>query len=400
LKNNAPKLRFPEFIDDWKTVEFQDVFLEENDRTNELDKYPLYSLTVESGVTPKSERYERSFLVKNETDNYKIVRNNRFVYNPMNLTIGAVSKHNGSQDVSVSGYYNIFKIKPGFNSDFMEMYIKSHRMINLYRVIATGSLIEKQRVHYSQFIKLKQPLPSLAEQNKIGNLFKQIDTKILKQQEKIEQLEQFKKGMIKRIFSQEIRFKDNGQEFPEWEKVPIKKILSEVVEKTTVNNEYEVLSSTTIGLFRQKDYFNRDIASSDNTGYKILRKGQLVFSPQNLWMGNINYNKSFEVGIVSPSYKIFKINNGFNKELIGFVLKTSKMMYEYMISSEQGASIVRRNLDLDMFYSIKLNLPASELEQRKIANYLSLLDQKLEKEKEKLEFLKVMKKGYLQQMFI
>ena len=68
----------------------------------------------------------------------------------------------------------------------------------------------------------------------------------------------------------------------------------------------------------QKEYFNRSIASDDNSGYKILKKNQIVFSPQNLWMGNINYNNKYEIGIVSPSYKVFDINKKFDKDYISY----------------------------------------------------------------------------------
>ena len=76
-------------------------------------------------------------------------------------------------------------------------------------------------------------------------------------------------------------------------------------EKSTSSGQHEVLSSTKDNIVLQSEYFNREIASKDNTGYKILRIHQLVFSPQNLWLGNINVNTKYEVGIVSPSYKIY-----------------------------------------------------------------------------------------------
>src|SRR5699024_9859578 len=134
--------------------------------------------------------------------------------------------------------------------------------------------------------------------------------------------------------------------------------------------------------------------------YKILRKGQVVLSPQNLWMGNINYNNLFEIGIVSPSYKIFQINKKFNKEIIGFLLKTPRMLYEYMISSEQGASVVRRNLDMNLFYSIKVKIPNSQLEQQKIGNFFKQLDDTISLHEQELETLKQTKKAFLQKMFV
>lgn len=93
----------------------------------------------------------------------------------------------------------------------------------------------------------------------------------------------------------------------EWKELSFKQLLKEINEKTTENNQHEILSSTKEGIFTQKEYFaDRNVASKDNTGYKILRKNQIVLSPQNLWMGNINVNTEFDIGIVSPSYKIYE----------------------------------------------------------------------------------------------
>ena len=117
-------------------------------------------------------------------------------------------------------------------------------------------------------------------------------------------------------------------------------ILIERTEKSTINDQYEILSSTIKGIFSQRDYFSKDIASENNIGYKILHKGDIVLSPQNLWMGNINYNDKFDFGIVSPSYKVFAISKEFDCLYVAFLLKTHRSLYSYRSISEQGASIV------------------------------------------------------------
>ena len=148
------------------------------------------------------------------------------------------------------------------------------------------------------------------------------------------------------------------------------------MEKSTERNQYEVLSSTISGIFSQKEYFNKEIASSDNTGYKVIRRGDLVISPQNLWMGNINYNDRFEAGIVSPSYKVFSINEMFDKRYIASLLKTKKALWEYSLVSEQGASIVRRNLNLDSFLEISFHIPPMHT-QKEIGNTVASILRKI-----------------------
>lgn len=143
----------------------------------------------------------------------------------------------------------------------------------------------------------------MAEQQKITDFLSLIDNKLDLLQNKLQSCQNFKKYLMQQIFAQKLRFDFND----DWQDHTFKELLIEVNEKTTVNNQHEILSSTKEGIFTQKEYFaDRNVASKDNTGYKILRKNQIVLSPQNLWMGNINVNTEFEIGIVSPSYKIYE----------------------------------------------------------------------------------------------
>ena len=183
-------------------------------------------------------------------------------------------------------------------------------------------------------------------------------------------------------------------------KIPLRKIINEVNLKSTINNQYEILSSTSNGLFLQKEYFNKQAASDDNTGYKIIKKGQLVLSPQNLWMGNININNKYDIGIVSPSYKVFDINEEIiNINYFNYWIKSPRALYEYLVSSEQGASIVRRNLNINLFNEILVELPI-KTEQDKIGKQISNLDVKIILEIQKLNKLNELKKGLMQNMFV
>lgn len=175
-------------------------------------------------------------------------------------------------------------------------------------------------------------------------------------------------------------------------------ILNEVNDKSTSKNQYKLLSSTAKGLFNQDEYFNREIASKDNTGYKILRKNQLVFSPQNLWMGNINVNINFEHGIVSPSYKIFSFKPNTTARYCQFYLKQPELLFEYEQASVQGASIVRRNLEMDKFLNIKISLPSFQ-EQISIEKSISSIDHKLTIEMNQSQLLGIQKKYLLSQLF-
>ena len=209
-------------------------------------------------------------------------------------------------------------------------------------------------------------VPSKEEQVKIAKLLIAIDDRIATQNKIIEKLQSLIKGIGDKLLFNE-----------EWPSVRLCDILIERVEKSKNNNQYEVLSSSVKGIYSQREYFSKDIASENNIGYKVIYLHDIVLSPQNLWMGNINYNDRFKVGIVSPSYKTYKISPKFDRCFIASILKTHRALYNYMLASEQGASIVRRNLNTEAFEQITFKIPSYE-QQIKIGYLLSCLQKQLE----------------------
>ena len=169
-------------------------------------------------------------------------------------------------------------------------------------------------------------------------------------------------------------------------------VLEEFSNKSTVEDEYTVLSSTNTGM----EFRDGRVSGTSNLGYKIIEIDDLVLSPQNLWLGNININ-NLEKGLVSPSYKTFKLRN-IDKEFFRPQLRTKKMLELYKQASVQGASVVRRNLDMDLFEQIELNIPMIE-EQAKIGEYFFNLDYLITLHQRKCEETKKLKKYMLQKMF-
>ena len=239
-----------------------------------------------------------------------------------------------------------------------------------------------------QISKLNTFIPARSEQEKIADLLSLIDERISIQNKVIEDLKKLKTALEERMLGQ-----------CQGKQVRLRDILIERVEKSRINNQYEVLSSTVSGIYSQREYFNKEIASADNTGYKAIHRGDVVLSPQNLWMGNINYNDRFEIGIVSPSYKVFSIDEKFDKGYIAFLLKTRKALWAYSLVSEQGASIVRRNLNYESFLEISFVIPSLK-EQQVTAKRLSAFQQKYTMEEAFLRSLLLQKEFMLKSLFI
>ena len=228
----------------------------------------------------------------------------------------------------------------------------------------------------------------ITEQKKIADFLSLLDERIATQNKIIDKLQSLIKGISNKLLNSK-------------EGMPVRlgAVLKERSEKTKVNNQYTVLSSTVNGLFSQREYFSKDIASENNVGYKIIRLHDVVLSPQNLWMGNINYNDKFDIGIVSPSYKIFFISNNFDKRYVAAMLKTHRALYGYKLISEQGASVVRRNLNLEAFEQLIFKIPTID-KQQEIGKTISLLNSRLETERTLKATYQSQKQYLLRQMFI
>ena len=184
----------------WEVSSFGEFFTEQIIKTSNSPDTPLVSLTVEDGITPKTERYYREFLITKEGDNYKAIKPGWFAYNPMNAHLGAIAANHLGYTAAVSGYYNIFSVNETDTISFWEEYLTSYPMLIHYKLIATGSLIEKQRVHYSQFVGIRRCLPSVEEQKHLSKLFEAVNRKIANAESMERQLVRMRVSLLQQLF--------------------------------------------------------------------------------------------------------------------------------------------------------------------------------------------------------
>ena len=280
----------------------------------------------------------------------------------------------------------VFKALPICDSNFLHHVIANDRFIKFVMGGAKG--VKMPRGDKEQMITYKVGLPCIEEQKKIAVFLSLLDERISTQNKIIDKLQSLIKGISNRLL-----YADNSMS------IRIEEMLIERSERTKKNNQYEILSSTVNGIFSQRDYFSKDIASDNNVGYKIIHLHDIVLSPQNLWMGNINFNDKFDIGIVSPSYKVFSIADGFDKKYVAALLKTHHALYNYMLVSEQGASIVRRNLNYEAFEQLVFKIPSLN-KQQEIGHVISLLKSQLENANLLIKTYNSQKQYLFRQMFI
>lgn len=391
---------------EWEDTHFSELFIEKKNVTSDFEKYPLYSLTIEEGVVPKSERYERSHLVKKD-DIFKIVSENDFVYNPMNVRFGALARYKGQEDVSVSGYYDIFSVKESVSKEYMENFLLSEPMINYYNRVSTGSLKEKQRVHFSQFLDFVLPIPPLPEQQKIAEILSTQDKLIELQEKKIEQLKELKKAYLQKMFPKkgskypELRFK--GFTDP-WEQRKLSEICTMHARIGWQNlrtsefldsGDYYLITGTDfedgrINLstchYVEKDRFEQDKKIQIKNGSILITKdgtlGKVAF------VENLDKPATLNAGV----FNVEIIENDVDNRYLFQYLKAPFLM-DYVNSKATGGTI--KHLNQSILVDFPVQMPESA-EQQKIGAYFSRLDHLITLHQRKSEQEKQKKKALMQ----
>ncbi len=185
----------------------------------------------------------------------------------------------------------------------------------------------------------------------------------------------------------------------DWEQRKVGDNIVEYTEKTTINNQYPVLTSSRRGIFFQTDYYNgNQIASTDNTGYNIVPYGYFTYrhmSDDEIF--HFNINDITENGIVSTLYPVFTTDENLDSRYLQYQLNYGKEFAKYAILQKQGGS--RTYMYLNKLKELRLTIPNSVEEQKKISVYFMKLDHLITLHQRKLEKLQNMKKSCLQKMF-
>lgn len=190
-----------------------------------------------------------------------------------------------------------------------------------------------------------------------------------------------------------IRFKGFTDD---WEQRKLGELLNETRNKTTVEDEDTLLSCAIDGMFLNSELFSH-FRGSSNIGYLKVKKNDLILSAQNLHLGNCNVNLRFEHGIISPAYKVYELIEC-NPLFMQAWVKQDKTKDFFLKASTEGASVCRKNIIWEELYKQKLPVP-KVIEQQKIGEYFSNLDNLITLHQRKCEQTKELKKFMLQKMF-
>lgn len=392
---NVPKLRFSGFSDEWKEDTIGNITSKVGSGKTPKGGNTVY--TTEGVPFIRSQNVLNGQLILDdiayisEEENEKMkstkVQPNDVLLNITGASIGrACIVPNNFEGANLNQHVCIIRTNKA-NPRFIMDYIISNRIQKqIFSYQAGGN---REGLNFEQIKGMKIGIPSNQEQEKIANFLTKIDKLIEKQDEKVNNLEQYKKGMMQKIFSQEIRFKkDDGGEYPEWERKHLKDIVinkakgglpqySEDTANILLNNEYlEGINTVPI-------YVTNEINVAEND--------VLI-----LWDGSQS-GKVYTgaVGVLGSTFVSIKLNSDNNNMYIYQLLNSRKDLIQTVWREGSGVPHVAK----DFIENFKVSLPCLD-EQSKIANFLSKIDLIVEKETEKLEELREWKKGLLQGMFV
>lgn len=290
------------------------------------------------------------------------------------------------------------------NIDYIRRYFLTKKGKGLLESASPGGAGRNKTLGQKKFNELILSIPGISEQEKIADFLSSVDARINLLDKQYEQLCLYKKGLLQKIFSQELRLKDdNGNSFPQWNIIQLKDVAMRVTRKNKENNNTILTISGRDGLVDQLSYFNKQIASKNLTGYYLINKGDFAYNKsysKGYPMGAIKMLSNYEKGVVSSLYICFKLND-----------KQSCAFYQhYFESGLQNRAIEKvaqegarnhglLNIGVNDFFDIELQVP-NLAEQNKIAHFLSAIEGKIAIKRAELDMLKNWKQGLLQQMFV
>ena len=395
---NVPKLRFPEFSGEWEEHELGKYLIEFDNKVRRKDDHPILTSSRE-GLFLQNKYFKQEVISKSSAL-YRVLPKGYFTYRYMSDdSFFRININELGFDGLVSQEYPVFTTNEGLNKEFLKQHFYGSKAFIVFCTIQKRGGT-RTRLYFDTLKKYKIIMPTFPEQTKIANFLTLFDNKIEKQSEKVAALEEYKKGLMKIIFSQEIRFKDDeGKDYPEWEMNKLINLLKVRDERQVPNREAPLMAFTSTGGVEEKgDRYNRDFLVKDkNKKYKRTEFNDLIYSSNNLDVGAIGRNK-YGTAVISDVYEIFIAKENVTPNFLEVIIKQKNFLNK-VLKYRQGALYGQYRIHADDFLSIEITLPALP-EQTKIANFLSLFDRKIEKEKAKLEALREQKKGLLQQMFV
>ena len=403
---NTPELRFPEFKDEWKLQKLGN--LAQFSKGKSLSKKDL-NINGNPCIL-YGELYTKYGAILNKVYSKTSTQNDSLVFSKRNqilipssgetdIDIATATAIDTDVKIAIGGDLNI--ITP-INSDgrFISLYINGKGKYNLAKYAQGKSVVH---LYNSDIKKLNFYLPTnMAEQKKVGDFFSKLDCQIELEEKKLELLEQQKKGYIQKIFSQELRFKDeNGNNYPNWEMKKLGNIANIVGGGTPSTKKSEYWDGD-INWFSPVEIGDKEFVSTSQR--RITEKGLEKSSAKVLPIGTVLFTSRAGIGKTAILSKEATTNQGFQSivpkenDLDSYFLYSMTSILKRN-AEKVGAGSTFSEVSRKQMEQIKLLIPILK-EQKQIGRLFQIINRKINKQIHKIELLKQRKKGLLQKMFV
>ena len=405
VNKEVPLLRFKEFEGIWTREKFKGLV-----KINQGLQIPISERYTEE--VDNSYFYITNEFLKAKSDKKYYIKNpNKSVLCDVDDILMTRTGNTGMVVTNVKGAFhnNFFKIAypSTIDKDFLFYFLNLTNTQNTIKRLAGTSTIPD--LNHSDFYRIDFPITTLPEQQKIASFLSAVDEKLQQLTKKKDLLEKYKKGVMQKIFSQELRFKDdNGNNYPDWEE----KKLGEVDIYISDGNYGELypkaseMKQSGIPFVRANNIKNlrlvwNDMRYIDAELHSVLTSGHLKTD-------DILVTTRGDIGMVAIVSEDF---NGANINAQICLLRVGQELNAYFLLQFLGSvngkkqfkqlqtGSALKQLPKGNLRKIKLKKPFLE-EQQKIANFLSSLDSKIDSVSIQIKNTKAFKKGLLQQMFV
>lgn len=397
-QKNIPQLRFREFSQSWEEKKLGEIGSFFSGGTPLTSKRSFYSGDIPFIRSGEIHSDMTEMFISEEGFNNssaKMIEVGDLIY----ALYGATSGEAGISQINGAINQAILCIRTNLDNRFLLNYLDLNKENILATYIQGGQGNLSAEIIKSLFI----PITELKEQQKIASFLTAVDEKIQALKKKKTVLEQYKKGIVQKLFSQELRFQDDeGNDFPKWE---MKKLGEVLIEHKLKSSSKEEVYSVSVhkGLINQIEHLGRSFAAENTDNYNLVQPNDIVYTKSptgDFPFGIIKQSKIQKPVIVSPLYGVFTPESKGLGYLLNVYFESPLNVANYLGSLIQKGAKNTINITNSTFLSKKMNLPISIDEQEKIGDFLFALDEKINRAEKQIQQTQAWKKGLLQKMFV
>ena len=393
-KKQVPAIRFQGFTDAWEQRKLGDIYIERNERGNaELD---ILSVSIHHGISQNeldTDELGKSVRRSDDKSLYKHVYYGDLVFNMMRAWQGAIGVVKNEGMVSPA-YISAIPDDSVF-PEFMDYCLRRKCIINQINNLSYGVTDFRKRLYWEPFTRVTITMPSVDEQRKITDIFRQLDHLITLHQRKYEKLLKVKKSMLEKMFPRD------GADVPEirfdgftdaWEQRKFIDIATR--ESSVCTSAVDILSVEYEDVVSEEGRLNKDIRSKETVKSGITFDGsQVLYGKLRPYLHNW-LNPDFK-GVAVGDWWVLKPIN-MDKNFLYRLIQTQQ--FDNIANQSSGSKMPRA--DWNLISNSEFMVPPSKEEQSKIGRYFDSLDRLITLHQRKLEKLKNIKKSLLEKMFV